>query len=71
MIFLTKDPNRKYKKAQKKLFFFFFFWGGGGRGQGERGARVSEFFNKESKSKKIFFGRGEGEGKGRGRVGLE
>ena len=27
------------------------------------------FFNKESKSKKIFFGRGEGEGKGRGRVG--
>ena len=36
-------------------------------GAGERGARVSEFFNKESKSKKnFFFGGGGGEGGGGG-----
>ena len=34
-----------------KTMIFPFFLGGEGRGGGE-GARVSEFFNKESKSKK-------------------
>ena len=33
----------------------FFCWGGGGGGR----ARVSDFFYRESKSKKFFLGRGE------------
>ena len=40
-----------FYKQSKSFFFFFFFWGGGGGG-GREGARVSDFFNKESKSKK-------------------
>ena len=39
---------------------FFFWWGGGGGGGGGDGARVSNFFTKNSKSKtkKILGGEG-------------
>ena len=48
MNYFTRNPNVIKKKL---LFIFFFFGGGGGGGGGEggRGARVSDFFYKESK----------------------
>ena len=55
---------------KKNIFFFFFFFlgagggGGGGRRDGGRdGARVRDFFTKNSNLKKIFFwGRSAGRG---------
>ena len=56
MIFFTMNPN---------LNFFGGRWGLGD------GARVSEFFNKASKSKRIFLGgEGMGEGVGEGVLGV-
>ena len=45
-----------FQSIQIRIFFFFFFWGGGGGRWGAGwaggwGARVSDFFFKESKSK--------------------
>ena len=43
MNYFTRNPN----VIKKTFIYLFFFWGGGG-GEG-RGARVSDFFYKESK----------------------
>ena len=55
--FLQRTQIRKEKETFFFFFFFFFFWGGGG----EAGLRISDFFYKESKSKRNWGG-----GRGRG-----
>ena len=48
MNLFIKEPRSKIKKKKK---IFFLGGGGGGWGGGGEGARVSEFFYKESKFK--------------------
>ena len=45
MNYFTRNPN----VIKKTFIYFFFFWGGGELVEGGRGARVSDFFYKESK----------------------
>ena len=51
LVLLTKYPNLRI------LFLFFFWRGGGGWGEGA-GARVCNFFSKNSNLEKKNFGRG-------------